>query len=611
MNITNVSTNLSSVKRDYYKGLNLIKFGHNLAFWGLKLVDVIKSGGNPVTNLISDIYVFSVQALCSQLVTSGYVQHGKISGTTFRTGSEGSNQKLISSLTSNAKKLGISGRVSIRCASMMIGHPNLMESNAISLFQEISITCHPALFYSQEVKQIAIELTDEPVDKQLCSTLVSHPEYEEFIGASMLSLIQMNAPVYTKISKFVVSFFSKSIIDHVCKNRNMNTAAFGYQIAAGITVSLISYTAERLISRYFTAKADKRAVELTQDPKAAIACLQFIKELSPNENSRFLEPSYDQRIAWIDPDQQFSSEIAQASHPFEEPISDELLTRKIEFYEETQPVKIIRGSKNISVMVSNNLPLAKDMIFSLGWELGLAWLYGHSPTNGLFFSFLSLLPIHLFPNQLEEVKSQYWSRSSENSRAQTKLSYLAKEMGITKPIIARSDASYETNCRAQGTAYGPGNAIVYVSKNESEDNEFVLRHELSHIAKGDTLTISAVSIITIFAAKTLLASKEPSLLKGILIKVCEYGVRFFVTRWIEARADRNALESSKDKQAVASAGIQFFKSTQEKNIALRNDESQPLLETMKRKFFITKLGEIRFDEHPSLQSRIAELEKLA
>ncbi len=604
MNDVNKNPELIQLRQDYHNGQNLINFGIKTLSYFSGIVEIIRSGSNPTTTLVSNIIFTAFNTLHSQIFINGYTQNGKISDRNFITSPGNSNQELIDFLSSNAKEMGIKGRVSIATPnSTAITQVQIMASSSFSFCPEISFSCHPALFYSKETLKEAKKLCENPEEIELLETIGSNQEYQEFIGACMLSLIKMDSHLYTQIAKFSATFLFKSLIDAGCKKTNITTTGFSYTIASGIAVSLISNLVETFIQNYFIAKADKHAVEITKNPKAAIACLNIFNKLPSINRLGFLNISFNQRMKLIDSDSPVSLDLKSEEEkpPLNDLVKQEIVEQKIKLYQSLFPVKLIREIKGSSLKAAN-------LALLLGRGLFSAWIF-RKVDSKYTLPFLIATQI-IFPSHIEELNSQFWNQSKQNLIAQQRISILAKEMGIEKPIIARSAKNgIDSDYRAIGTAYGPGNAIVYVPS-ESESNEFALRHELAHVVNNDSLTINTISILTAFTIKSFMNDQGSYLLQGIFIKTCQYAVNLGVSRLIEARADKKAIEGASDKKLIANLGIEFFKSHLEDNISLRNDPNQPILERLMRKIFINAEGEVRISDHPSSQSRIKALEEV-
>ena len=620
-------------------------FADRLRSAGSCLTKAVKSGveayicgsSSPLVATVTRVGVSAFQWLKSKFGTS-YGKYGKqvesLEGATLVIGAGAPyNEMLVNMLNKHAKKLGLQSDINIK-----IEDSDMVVSSLDSAVLPFSfrVNCNVILGCSREAAGGILEMVTDPVLKRSMQTFLRSPQYlqiVDFVAAQMASHIKMNTNAFLFAVDVICFYLSKVLIERLAETNKINTDSFSFIMTAGYLSQFLPFMLKAYIHRRSTYQADRKAVELTENPRSAMEFFQIfgkhvssiagVERLLNNVQSLFI-PSYNDRIEALrltHPD---------AFHEIEQASQEGLVITprmRIQFLNDPVVQFILQ------VLDPRNKEVAKQYAIqtlpSIAYFIYSAYSIGDMDIDSLIFwyGFFSII-FQLNPKVLDEsfnalfikanaMRSFFSSSSKASLDDSTSLliNQMAEEMGISKAVELRYFSDSSKSANSSGCDWGPGQAVIRLPKMinqiDPEELRFILAHELAHIKKNhlNQRTISSLALMVL--AKVLLSrfgfngeAFSQLLMKGLAIKLMSFTGSYFLDTAQERQADRMAGVKH------AEGGIQFFTRAMGVNRDLRN---HPTLAPLSR-FFIgvqfSALGDNRFDfEHPPLSERIRVLEE--
>lgn len=425
-----------------------------------------------------------------------------------------------------------------------------------------------------------------------------------FFGIQALQHISLNTNLYKKAAQVCSLILGVTFLNSVgvfSESGIVNT------LLQGLTIKLFQCISEGVVERYQTFRADEATASYTQDKKGAVQALLILKRLREDLNLGSFPQGFvsiDERIEALDPNHEIS--LPDLTHC--ESSSVDLSKATVPLDPQIQKMKEFKAYVSLGTKVTPSLIM----------KFGMAVAASGSPLWPIPLA-LKVLPA-FFPTSIPAALSPVSSLEKvETSKVKDKATAILQDMGSTAPVpqvyVGGEPATI-------GDLYGTGQSALIVPSNfegETPEEDFVLRHEMAHLVNRDNL-IKAMTVLfaTVFvhATYSLFEGDETSysdmMIKGVLVMAVQFIAMLFVSRAIEARADRTAVVTASNPKRVAQGGVQFMKGQQEKNRKNREDmikgseESKILAEHT-----ISSEGENRLDwEHPSLQSRVDQMKSM-
>ena len=217
--------------------------------------------------------------------------------------------------------------------------------------------------------------------------------------------------------------------------------------------------------------------------------------------------------------------------------------------------------------------------------------------------------------------------AQKRDELESKIKELAGKLSINKPVELIEIKGCLTLAQAQGGVLLPGKIGIaidpeVVNETSSDELEFILAHELSHIKANDIMWMGITSgiagLIATLAMSVLFPSSaayfpkiilctlmvsSPASVVGVLVSLIAFTI---LSRWREECADKLALSVCSD--AAKKAASSPFEKIRLDNIDQRNHPSGSTFSRLLIKLLITKDGNNRSDIlHPSLTYRISYL----
>jgi len=207
----------------------------------------------------------------------------------------------------------------------------------------------------------------------------------------------------------------------------------------------------------------------------------------------------------------------------------------------------------------------------------------------------------------------------------SKINELAEKLSINRPVELIEVKGLAEIATAHGNAILPSRIGISINpeiaaKIPEDMLEFILAHELSHIAANDDVSTKAgataglvLSIVTFAMHVRFSWSSQPvkrpstassSVLTASLVVAAIALVLF--SKWREVCADKRALSICSSAAKIAAPKL--FEKIRSQNLECRNDKNVSVLSSLWRKLLTTKDGNDRLDVfHPSLTYRIRYL----
>ncbi len=535
------------------------------------------------------------------------------------------NIDLIKYLENQALKLGITSNIYIDPIDPGNSIIRATPSTSFLPYKRIRLT-EPLFHPSKFIPGILNHLPDAKA-RHFVQNITSKAAYGEFLGTRSVVQIAQNTIFKTFGVQTASVLISKLLIDFLSENCRLDSTTLLYALSSGLVIKFCGDLAQAVYSRHLVYSIDKRAVELTGDLQSAVECLHFLEQTT-KQTTRLqllrncykeegvetaLAPSYSNRMRALDPEGKFSYTLLDATV---EPSDDKKLnyyrnSPEIQFY--LKCVAYLKASGALSGSVA--VKLIKKLY---------AW-YFSSPLFH-FSTLITASAASFYPRELEKLKEHLpegvtdlfgMRRSFQypfTPHLQKRVEQIAQEMKIAKEVHVRFYNNCSSPFTATGTRIGPGQALVFVDETTylgmaPNEQEFLIRHELSHIYNNDTLlgTINYVGALLFMSFLFDWSIGRPDSITGQLTKgaLCDLfaSILFYLSiRCIEQRADRTAVATCHDnKDEVAAGGAQYLGRLKESQRWSRDQIPFGSL-------LISESGENRFDlEHPPLEDRIREL----
>ena len=580
---------------------------------------------------------FCAKSFFEQTGADTYTKYGKMTSTGFASMGGSVNGDLVRDLSDAADQMGMPSSfgngVAIRSGSTSSGI--LSSTSGSSLLPFKVITLHPIFFY-RPGHVISLQGGQEQRNNALLTHKLS---YARFYGANCLAHIKMNTSLIQCAIQCATVFAAKSIAESLANKGNISPESWTHTIITGLFTKIISDTASALYSRYSTYKADAMTVKATGDIEGAIEALKVVESCEPeirriekilapiklllfaDEKQLKLMPSIQDRIKHLDPKELYSKKPLPTIE--QKPLTaKETVEALLDKHTALSQIPLIKSLSENEQQLQQVKKMLGENWKSLLWKIPSIYLLRSNPEAALIITGLSMA-MNLYPHLIEDLMNNLPKDIQEilhlepsepipYSSQQLKVNKIAAEMGITKPIQVRGHHEGPLDYEATGSKSGPGKAIIKLpGKNTpSEFEEFLLRHEVSHVKHSDSLKLLAIKGISAFGLNVLLnyvgivpTTYLDTLVQGGLVYLGSNALHVLNAKGAESAADRNAVLSCspEERERLIDLGVALFEHVQKQQIQLR--KLNPGL-----KLFITATGENRLDiAHPTLKKRKADL----
>lgn len=615
------------------------------------LTGTVKSGieayiygqGSALSSTISRVGISAVQWIKSKLGVS-YGEYGQredtLTGTSIKPGRGGFNELFAQMLNKHAKKLGLQSDLAFKIEETEIIISSL--DSAIVPFS-FRVNCNAFLGYEREVLERIVEAIPDPNFKRALKIFIQSPQYSEmvsFFAAQMTSHIKMNTNTLFFVADVISFYLSKALIGYVAKANEMDSNSLPFIIITGYLSQLLPFMLKALISRRNTYEADRQAVELTENPQAAMEAFQIfekqIEAISKVERlfssvQRAYLPSYQDRISAL------RLIYEDAFQEIETPALEELqltTTMRTNLLKEPLVNFILQVLDPRNKLVAINF--AKESLPSLAYFMYSAYVVADMDMNQVGFWY-GLVPLFfiLQANLIEESCNLLFmggdfiggdilrllitnsQKAPERDATQQLIDRMAKDMGVNKSIELRYFTDETSGPNSSGCSWGPGTAVIRLprSSREMDPNmlEFIVAHEITHIKKNHLIYRELSSLGMMIFSKILFTyfgnnSEDfaPLLMQGLSIKIVTLVGSIFLDRFQEDEADRAAGEEN----MRAIGGRDYFNGIMKEHIEIRSDPMLPPISKIFFKVRFSSIGNDRFDlEHYPLSERIRVLEE--
>ncbi|MBS0616449.1 MAG: M48 family metalloprotease [Verrucomicrobia bacterium] len=504
----------------------------------------------------------------------------------------------------------------------------VMKTTSLPLSACKRIECHPIFFFDKGLINDVLTVYDAK-ERQTIRELRSNKAYTDFVGTQALTAVSENHYLWRE-SVGLLTLLGSGLLVHYFSSQEQESS-WSFTLLSGLAMKLLADTSKALCNRYLTYRADEKAVEITQDPAAAAACLKLLERamgekrsiydklltalwvlLTESGKEEFFSPSFQNRIKNLRSPVFTVPDFPEENYPMVD------MYRAVEMYQRVPEVKLYMAIERMGEkgwqLLKEALPYAKKVPPKL-----FQWYVRgnmHDPRLLSLMAFGSMLMTfypHLY-TQITRFAPQQLSGGSVSiapEEWQNKIREMAKEMGITKPIWVwlHENAASPHYCR--GIGQGPGAAEIMTMPMEGPMQEFVLRHELAHLYHGDLLKISMIYysalILTCLGLEALRGPSDSMIdqtMRGALADAIASVAFYAYSRYMESRADKTAITaSSSAKGELIQGGVELFRIFQKANLQARDQNAL-------NRLLISEKGENRLDfDHPSLEGRIQELQK--
>lgn len=204
--------------------------------------------------------------------------------------------------------------------------------------------------------------------------------------------------------------------------------------------------------------------------------------------------------------------------------------------------------------------------------------------------------------------------SSENTKEEDemkdKISKIAEQFGIEKEINV--EISKDSDGQIFGNNLFPGSAgMIINTDNDEKTNDFIIKHEMTHLKNSDTLTIPIVELMSglvgFLGTSYLFPTINPFFYFVAAMSVDVIVASAFST-WREEIADKTALENC-DEETKQKA-LEYFENCIKHCINKRNEEGDELT-CFWKKLKYSEEGNNRFDIfHPTHTERCRYIKEI-
>lgn len=604
---------------------------------------IILGATNPINALIYRVCM-TVSALCFRgvysppMIISLGAERTRI-GTTEREivtpQSIKANYPLIRSLQDNAEKMGLHtlGRGVL---GISLDHTEVRTESA-SFQQDKAIICPSIFFYQPEMICTHFRHTEDPKKAELLQ-LVQNPAYPVFLGTQVLAHMQMNTKLLLNAIEIVLMFSVMCIFHGLASTFNIQPGNAAFIMIKGLVSLWIANLIGVFCHRFLTYKADRRAVEVTEDRASAVATLRQLQKVEERPSLGILilnfltfsktakrllsTPSLDSRIQALDPQGKYTSStgLEIPAEQAVEPSEEQKLKYQIEQHKITLKIPLIIKE----LFTKRNLGILKDKLLSLIYPAYLQLMTGFSMRNEFWILicstlFLFALITHLFPYSIERAKSLLPSnyKSSLSSTQINHVRAIGREMGVTKNIEV-----LEGEFEAKGVAFGPGSALIFIPKNldiANEEHTACLRHEIAHILSNDSLTGALLYPLMMSTLNRALdqagypcSTLIQKFIQGNLINLATFIAVNSFKRYRESMADAHSVDFApvNQQESQRKALAKHFRNRARNHLRfLEESKTEPVAARLLHHIALTSEGNYRFDlDHPTLTDRAEALE---
>ncbi len=579
--------------------------------------------------------------LFAKAMTKSGLRQVKMGTVSLELGDTTSNRPFIRTLQENAKKMNLSTQ-GIGGDTLGIVEADDLGTSSISMLNEKAIRCPTILYYAPKVIKQTASFISNPQGKASVLALTQNPSYPAFLGTQSLAHIRMNSYLINASVEIASLFSAKHLIRFLAERWGMNTSNFSYIALSGLFSKLAADCAGVVCNRYLCYEADKKAIEVTEDPKSAVEALKITASLETSFKEKlvlffgmvlgsercknwFSLPSAESRILAIDPQGKYSHFALPLTEVSEKNDVEHLTAKKALYENALQDLWAIRPNLKAS------FALLLSGLFPLMTLLTQGYFNRSSSVAKLALQLGLIVMLNLYPHRFEALKSEISKKfkrdgscpASDSQRRTAEA--IALEMGIQKPIEVRTVENSEgVPYSIQGISRGPGSLLLFVppeGKFSQEQEEAILRHEFSHALKWDTLTSQFLMLGMMSGLNRLFDSLgfQPmthfeKLKQGFLITISALAIQKIHSRYFESRADANSVHScSSEKKAKhienLSAALNAFKSHNLEVIHQVADA--PWVVRFTIGLFSSSTGDNYLDlDHPTISGRIQDIQAM-